>query len=385
MKKSICILNVNDSLGLKFGGGAAERTFQMSRALANHGIECDVLTIDSEDLNQLRLIEIMPANVVKLKCRSRRFNLPILNFRLIYKLVKKADGVHLMGHWSILNAVVYLFSRFLKKPYVVCPAGALPIYGRSKIIKRIYNLIIGHSLIRNASSLISITNDEICQFKKYRVDPSKITVIPNGINKKDFPRLKISNYKDTYSFIGSPVILFMGRLNSIKGPDILLEAFLKIRSSILNCHLVFAGPDGGLMDDLKDKVCRYNLKDSVHFLGYIGGINKVAIYQIADILVVPSRHEAMSIVALEAGVCGTAVLVTDQCGFSEIKDVDYRLEVLADSISISNAVQDLLKDKDSLSEIGRKMQSFVNERYTWDSLVEKYKTLYEKIIIDFKH
>ena len=70
------VLNINDSLDQKTGGGMAERTFQMSRFLARHGVLCEVLTIDSEQLDAQRIEALKPAKVSVLPCLWRRFNVP---------------------------------------------------------------------------------------------------------------------------------------------------------------------------------------------------------------------------------------------------------------------------------------------------------------------
>src|SRR5437667_8342528 len=91
-----------------------------------------------------------------------------------------------MNHWTLLNALVYIFARFFKKPYVVCPAGALMLYGRSKFLKRFYNFLIGRRLIREADRCIAISSNEIRQFQTYGVDSHRITVIPNGIDSDGY-------------------------------------------------------------------------------------------------------------------------------------------------------------------------------------------------------
>ena len=382
-KKVLRILNINDSLDLKSGGGTAERTFQLSNLLAKkEGWNCDVLALDSEYLSNERIKYLSPANFFAFKFLFKRFKLPLINFKVLYKLITQADIVHLMGHWSILNAVAYIYTQIYKKPYVVCPAGSLEIYGRSRIIKLIYNIIIGRSIIENATALIAITEDEILHFAKYDVDLSKIIVIPNGVNKVDFPNFKTDFYKKKYLLTEGMLILFMGRLNSIKGPDILLDAFIRIRHLIPKCHLVFAGPDEGLLQSLIIKVNQNGLERTVHFLGHISGHDKIALYRMANLLVVPSRNEAMSIVALEAGICGTPVIVTDQCGFPEIKHVDRLLEVEANPKSIASAIKSLMSDKIYLNQVGIKMKKFVTKKYLWNSAVKKYIRLYDQIILD---
>ena len=134
------ILNVSNSISINGGGGMADRTIQMSRFLNEAKENCTILAISDQysSLNKKQLnnegIAIELLNVF-----IRRFNVPFLSFSILSRLVKDADVIHLMGHWSILNIYVYFFARFYNVPYVVCPAGSLAVFERSKILKTIYN------------------------------------------------------------------------------------------------------------------------------------------------------------------------------------------------------------------------------------------------------
>ena len=374
------ILNVNDTLDLKTGGGTAERTFQMSRFLARQGAVCEVLTIDSEQLDAQRIEALKPANVSVLPCLWRRFNVPRWNWKSVRQSVEGADIVHLMGHWSVLNAMAYLAIRRAGKPYVVCPAGALPLFGRSKGLKRFYNLIIGNAIIRNASGWIAVTEGEFPQFEEHGIPSSSVTVIPNGVSREDFPAVDVAGFKRRHGLPDAPIILFMGRLNPIKGPDLLLQAFLMARHSFPEHHLVFAGPDGGMLANLREIVERAGVSGSVHFLGYVGGADKSAAYRMASLLVVPSRQEAMSIVAIEAGICGVPVLLTDQCGFGEIRSVDARLEVPASVAGIADGLTRLLAEPGILEKLSPAWSNFVARKYAWTSLAPEYIKLYQDIL-----
>lgn len=374
------ILNVNNSLDLMSGGGTAERTFQMSRYLAKHGAFCKVLTIDSGQLDERRIAALKPAELEVLPCLWRRFNFPGINWLAIRRLVSEADIIHLMGHWSVLNVLVYLAARDAGKPYVVCPAGALPLFGRSKWLKRIYNFLVGNSIVRNASGWIAVTQGELPQFKEYGISSSRVTVIPNGVSGEDFPAVDPVDFKRRYRLPDAPMILFMGRLNLIKGPDILLQAFLMVRHTFPKHHLVFAGPDGGMLASLQEIVEQAGMREIVHFLGYVDGADKSAAYHMASLLVVPSRQEAMSIVAIEAGFCGTPVLLTDQCGFGDVRSIDARLEVPASEVGIASGLTSLLADSNDLAVISPAWSKFVQAQYSWSSLVPEYFRLYQSIL-----
>ena len=374
------ILNVNHSLDLETGGGTAERTFQMSRFLASEkDIECSVLVLDLA-LEQSRINSIAPANVVVLRCISKRFYIPWLSWRVIADLVIKADVVHLMGHWSILNALVYFACRYYKKPYAVCPAGALGLFGRSVTLKRLYNFIVGNAIIRNASVWLAVTKGEFSQFENYGITEDNITVIPNGVSKEDFELYNVDRFRKIKRLPDVPVILFMGRLNLIKGPDILLEAFILSTKYFPNYHLIYAGPDGGMLEGLKSRAKEKNLEEIVHFLGYLGAEEKSSAYHSANLLVVPSRQEAMSIVALEAGICGIPIMITDQCGFSDICNVDNRLEVPATADCISRGLESLLKNPQKLEGVASKLKKYIEERYSWNTITPLYINLYEKLL-----
>lgn len=373
------VLNVNSCLSLKTGGGTAERTFQMSRFLARSGVDTKVLALDIE-LNESIADALKPATLVSIACLLKRFYVPKFEWKRIKSLVAEADIIHLMGHWGVLNALVYIAARRANKPYVVCPAGALPLFGRSRIIKHIYNLLIGNSIIRNAAGWIAVTKSEFSQFEQYGINASRITVIPNGVDVDHFLPIDSSEFRKKFALSHLPIILFMGRLNAIKGPDLLLEAFIKAQNKIPKCQLVFAGPDGGMLQMLQQRAVEVGLEKSVHFLGYLDGKDKVMAYQAATLMIVPSRLEAMSIVALEAAVSGTPVMLTDQCGFGEVKSICSDFEVPASASGIADGLVKLLNNSDKLEKDAIALKEYVVQQYAWQSLTDTYVRLYSKVL-----
>jgi glycosyltransferase involved in cell wall biosynthesis/nucleoside-diphosphate-sugar epimerase len=379
-KTPLRVLNVISSIGLESGGGTAERTFQMSRFLAQQAnVVCTVLSLDI-DASTTRIQALLPAHNVALPCLWKRFYLPRGGWSTIQSLVAEADVIHLMGHWSVLNYLVYLAAHRGGKPYVVCPAGALPIFGRSVIIKCLYNFFAGHSIIQNATAWIAVTDSELPHFEQYGVAPAKVLVIPNGVNEADFPLADQQEFLEKHRLPDTPLVLFMGRLNPIKGPDLLLQAFIRVSVQLPALHLVFIGPDGGMSEQLIQMAASAGLEQRVHFLGYVGGVEKSAAYRCARLLVVPSRQEAMSIVAIEAGICGTPVLLTDQCGFGKVKEVDPRLEVTATVDGLELGLMQLLCNANALTEIAPLWKSFVKKHFIWDIVGLEYLNLYKSIL-----
>ncbi len=374
------ILNVNHILEPVNGGGTAERTIQVSRCLSDAGVRCSVLTTDI-GITKVHLDKRLNGiDVIAVKCLSRRYYVPLASPRMIENIVSHVDIVHLMGHWTLLNAMVYAAANRLRKPYVICPAGALYIYGRSRRLKAFYNRIIGDRLVGNANGYVAITKKEIAQFQLYGVRPESVTVIPNGIDHENFQWKDDSGFRDKYGLGEKPFILYVGRLNHIKGPDMLLHAFISLATSMPQYQLVYAGPDGGMLSFLKHAVEASSLGDRVHFIGFIEGIVKSWAYNAAELLVIPSRQEAMSIVALEAGICAIPVLLTDQCGFDEVSTVGGGKVVPASVEGLKSGLVELLGNRAGLREMGKHLQTYVSKHLTWDSAANRYLQLYREIL-----
>ena len=160
--------------------------------------------------------------------------------------------------------------------------------------------------------------------------------------------------------------------------SLLLEAFCRVVHDLPDCVLVFAGPDGGLLETLRTRAKALN--DRVRFLGHVSRAEKSSLLAAASLVVVPSRSEAMSIVALEAGAAGAPVLMTTECGFDDLPSSGGGELVEATVDGLALGLQSMLGVPDSLAERGVRLRKFVLERYTWGASVVRYKSLFESIL-----
>lgn len=371
------VLNVNATLDPVSGGGTAERTFHMSRQLARSNVGCTVLTLDI-GLTPERLESIGNVRVIALPCLFRRLFIPRFSLQRLRQIVTESDVVHLMGHWTLLNAIIYWIARRLGKPYVVCPAGALPVYGRSKLIKRLYNVIVGKKILQHANACIAITRDELPQFEAYGVSPEKVVVIPNGVCEEEFPPGDGEPFRRKHHLGNHPFVLFVGRLNRIKGPDLLLRAFCNLKDRLAGLHLVIAGPDDGMLAQLKQIAGDGSCAERVHFIGHIGGADKSLAYWESRLLVIPSRQEAMSIVVLEAGITATPVLLTDQCGFDPVAGIGGGKVVPATVDGLQSGLSAMVADFQKLAAMGENLRKYVRDNFLWESVVDRYLVLYRE-------
>lgn len=304
------------ALDLRGGGGNAGRALQLCHALTGAGVECAVATgepgLDEVDPADLSGIDVVPVPTL-----GGGLRVPRGGVRALLREVRRADLVLLMNHWTAINAVVYVLARWAGKPHVVCPGGALPHHGRSRIRKRLYNAVVGRRLVRTAAAHIAVVAEEARDWEPYGVRAEEVCVIPNAVPR---PRARgdAEAFRREHALGDGPLLLFLGRLAPIKGPDLLLAAFAARRAELAGWTLVVAGGDFGMLPQLRQGARALQLGDAVRFVGFLEERPKRDALAAADLLVLPSRRETMSMVVLEAAEAGLAVLVTDQCGLTDV-------------------------------------------------------------------
>jgi glycosyltransferase involved in cell wall biosynthesis len=379
------ILHVNHLLDQETGGGTAERTFQLGRHLAQLGEHCEILTLDIGNARERgRGIERLTIEAVP--CIWHRYFIPALSRRRLNEAVGRADIVQIFGNWTLLNALVWRACLRLRKPFVFCPAGALQPFGRSQLLKRVYARWVTGALVRDAARCICITQDDAPPFVELGAPLEKLETIPNGIDPEPYTQPEIADavarFRSDLGIGDAPFILFLGRLNEIKGPDILLEAFSRIAGRWPAFHLVFAGPDGGMLPELRKAAERAGIAARVHFPGFVSGPAKAAALHAAALLVIPSRREAMSIVVLEAGACGCPVLFTDRCGLEQFQARGAGTMIPLDADKMALAMGELLGQPDELKRQGALLRDIVMNEFLWRAQAVRHRSLYERILQD---
>jgi glycogen synthase len=146
--------------------------------------------------------------------------------------------------------------------------------------------------------------------KLYSIASGKVTVVPEGVAASTFDsEVDLEEFRSIFARPGDEVVLFAGRLCLEKGPDILLKAFSGILRQRPRAILVVAG-DGPLQADLAQEAEQLGISGRVKWQGHIGPLVLGALYQIADVLVVPSRYEGFGRVVLEGLLHDLPVVAT---------------------------------------------------------------------------
>jgi glycosyltransferase involved in cell wall biosynthesis len=364
------VLTVNMTLDPVTGGGSAVRTLEITKSMARLGAECAIATSSIGDLEPSAL-ERIP--LITMPALGGRFRVPWRGFSAVRQAVEHADTVLLVNHWTLINVVAWRCIQRAGKPYIVCPAGALPGRGRSLALKRIYNGAFGRDIIRQASGHVAITTDEIDHYAEYGVAAEDVAVIPNGVSALRPGRA--DRFRQEHRLGTSPFFLFLGRLAHIKGPDLLIDAFARFAPRHPDWQLVLAGADDGALSDLRRRTEAAGMTARVTMTGFLDAQNKADALAAADLLVVPSRREAMSIVVLEAAAAGRAVLVTDRCGIPEVEASGGGWAVPASVSGLEQGLAEAARARASLPAMGGRWKCRASELFSWDRAAEQHLAL----------
>ena len=93
-------------------------------------------------------------------------------------------------------------------------------------------------------------------------------------------------------------------------------------------------------------------------------------------MVIPSRHEAMSIVVLEAGICGAPVLITDQCGFDDVALQEGGVVVAATVEGLQKGLLAMTSNPERLRTMGKNLKKYTQDLFLWAHIVKRHLELF---------
>jgi glycosyltransferase involved in cell wall biosynthesis len=237
--------------------------------------------------------------------------------------------------------------------------------------------------IQTANSVTAISRATADLTKKMlRIQRDDIHVTPNPVNDLFFSPEK------TVDVPAEPIVLFAGRLQWLKGPDLLIRCLPQVLQENPTVRFCLAGPDtntspeGGSMRTYLTSLIPEPMRSRVEFTGFISPEQLLKRYQQATVCVFPSRWEGFGLAAAEAMASGKAVVVSDAPGFQQfISDRISGLIVKGeDPRAFGSAIGLLLRDchfRQTLSAAGR---NTVHTRYRGSIVGESIATFYRNRI-----
>lgn len=294
------------------------------------------------------------------------------------------DLAHVYGLYDLLGPTVTFFCRRYRIPYVVEPMGMFRPIVRNIGLKKAYHRLFGKHLLDGARQLIATSDQEKRELVEGEVDSRRIIIRRNGVEgPNSVPRH--GAFRAEWEIPpGTRLVLFLGRIEPKKSPDLLIEAFAQWREGSpcgAAAVLAVCGPeqDPRYSAHLRSLVASLRMEDAVRFTGPLYDEHKWNAYCDADAFVLPSQNENFGNSAAEAMVCGTPVIVTDQCGIAPIVAGRAGLVVSHDAASIAAALRIMLEDSSAAQRFRNACPTVVSE-LSWKEPIAQMSEIYREAL-----
>jgi len=249
-------------------------------------------------------------------------------------------------------------------------------------------------IMRFADRIIAATEmDQEHMVTLYGADPEKMRIIPCGVDLTQFhPHDRYQARKEIGLDPEIKSVLFVGRMEPLKGIDDLLQAIAHIiHDHAMPCNRLSLILIGGSAEDSPEAISsemaklirmrdELGLHEMATFVGAQGQDVLPYYYSAADVVVMPSHYESFGLVALEAMACGTPVVASDVGGLSyTVEDgVTGFLVPHRNPLALADRICDILNDELFRDQLGRQAVD-VAQRYSWQQIADQIVSVYREV------
>lgn len=294
-------------------------------------------------------------------------------FSCLWFLIRKRkhyDIIHchlLQGFHSIAGVIM----KYVFKKKIIILVGATGQLSDFLLIQQGFCGRFLLWIIRKADKVITLCTVSTQEALSAGFAPQQISQIPNGVDT--------SFFTPACSLPASPRLLFIGRLDHMKGVDVLLHCLssLRLKNIILPCDILGTGP---LKETLQTLAADLHIADQVNFPGAIHEI--LPYLQRASCFVFPSRSEGMPNVLLEAMACALPIIATSVGGIPDIIHHGRNgLLIPSDDIeALASALLRLISDHELSARLGNQARRDAEEFFSLEKVTSQYICLYNNLL-----
>ena len=227
------------------------------------------------------------------------------------------------------------------------------------------------------------------------VDSEKVDIIYNGIDISNYHPVELSmvpKYRSKFGLpIGNPIVLSVGRIEKLKGSDILTESIPLILRKTPDVKFVFVGRDTETAPEgqsfkawIEAKARKEGFQDNLIFKGFISPSELPKLYSACDLFVLSSRKESFGLVVVEAMACGMPIVSTSVGIVPELtKEKPMGIETVSveNHIELANAILKMLMlTTEEKVKIARENREMVETKFSFDSWTDKIIDVYENAL-----
>ena len=379
-------------------GGMNVYMRELARELGQHQVRVDIFTRWTNE-HQPRIVQLGPlARVIHIKAgplapvdkHDLYEYLPIFAQRMDEFRRSEATQYDILhSHYWLSGVVAMQLAQRWDIPHVTMfhTLGRLKQLAHPGEPEPRLRLEMERRLITHADRIIAATEDERTQMIRYcGATAAQVQVIPCGVDLKHFVPQDKQHAREVLGLDQErPVLLFVGRLDPFKGPDLLLRAAAMMREE---AQIVIVG--GKLTGDselrsLRELAADLKIGQHVKFLGARPQKEMPVIYSAADVTVIPSYHESFGLAAVESLACGTPVVATRAGGLTTIvRDGKTGYLVPRCAGFFAGRLDTLLRNPDLLADMRSQARASVLQ-FSWRSVADQVLDVYHELASEARY
>lgn len=392
------------TLGHSANGGLNVYVREVCRELSRRGVATDVFTRCVDEICQ-QVEQLAPLSRV-VYLRAGRASLS--KYRLVDEVPFFTDRIEdfvaraglsydlIYSHYWLSGLTACVLQRRLHVPWVH-RAHTLAVIKNRQLAPGAHpepevRVDLEGQVARCADLLVVSTASEGDDLRRaYHVDPDRIAVIPPGVDLSTFRSVSKSVARLLVGHPDRRLFLFAGRLEPLKGVDVVLRAFaiLVAGGGHPDVRLLVVGEDsgadgGGEKARLESLARELGVQDHVEFLGSVPHERLPTYYASAEACLMPSHSETFGLVGLEAQACGTAVVATNVAGLASVvrHGVTGFLVDGPDALAYAECMRRLLDEPGLAEGMGRRGHRLA-QRFSWertaDMLLERFRPMSQRV------
>jgi glycosyltransferase involved in cell wall biosynthesis len=366
-------------------GGVVQLAYNIAKGMAQKGHKVTVYSTDAfepgrrieEKRDIIDGIEVFYfKNINNYIASKYRIVQPKSLKRQLKKHLKDYDIIHILDIYSISTFWAYKQSKKWKVPLFLTTSGVLSDYSQKtkSSMKKLFNIPLKKVLV-NAEAVIVQTETEKKDCQKFNI--KNINLIKPGINLSEFDILPPRNtFRKKYNLKPDDVcVLFLGRIEEVKGIRLLIDAMTEIKNSKILLFIV--GSENEFLNQLLKNIEDLDVRNKIIATGWVTEEEKFEAYMGADIYCLPSIYDCAPISILEACACGLPIITTTSNGLFEIAKEGAGLVINPnDSKSLREAILELASNENTRNKLGSKSREIIQEDYNWNDKLNELEQLY---------
>jgi len=379
------------------GGGLNVYVRELATSMAHQGVACDIYARRS-DVNQPHVVDVEPGvRVVHVDVGSPdlpKEDLPAVIGGFADRVAehlqdRPADAIH--AHYWLSGMAGHDLKHRLDIPLGVTFHTLGKVKDLSGDPEPRERILAEEQVIGCADTVFASGGVEAGQLTRlYDVPPERLEILTPGVDLAFFSPGQRWAARQAVGLGERPVLLFVGRIQPLKGVDLAVETLARLRNTSAVLAIVGgpSGPEGQrTLEQLEKRIAHWGLSDRVRFVEPQPHHLLSTFYRAADVCLVPSRSESFGLVALEAAACGTPVVASDVGGLRN-NVIDGTTGFLVgdrDPVDFAARVDEVLADPLLALRLGENGAEQAR-RHTWAqsarAAVDVFERLTERELVD---